>query len=384
MSLTLKVSTTTTISVGPFLDKTDGITEETSLSVVVELSKNGGVFAARNSATAITHDAEGWYRVELNTTDTNTLGRLVVKAHDSANHLPVWHEFMVMSANVFDSAFGSGSLAVDLTSVIADTDDIQSRLTTLQADTDDIQTRLPATLVAGRMSSDATAISGSTVAADNLELAFTGAAYNAAGLRILTADTATALGAQAKLDVNQEVDTALIDTKLDRLLLSAVIGTDVTDNSVVARIASKSAVADWDSFNNTTDSLEALRDYVSSATALSVVSGQVTNVQADTDNLQTRLPTTLVGGRMVSNAEVVEDKTGYALATDGLDSIPIVDPGGVASTFPNMLVQLWRRFFKKADITTTTLKTYGDDGSTVRTTQTVSDTSGTQTQGAAT
>jgi len=76
----------------------------------------------------------------------------------------------------------------------------------------------------------------------------------------VTIGTVNALGAQAKLDVNAEVDTALSDIGLDHLLSVAVTGTDVTDNSVFAKIASKSATADWDTFDNTTDSLEALRD----------------------------------------------------------------------------------------------------------------------------
>ena len=61
-----------------------------------------------------------------------------------------------------------------------------------------------------------------------------------------------------KAEVNAEVDTALSDIGLDHLLSAAVIGTDVTDNSVVAKLASKSATADWDSYDNTTDSLEAI------------------------------------------------------------------------------------------------------------------------------
>jgi hypothetical protein len=44
-------------------------------------------------------------------------------------------------------------------------------------------------------------------------------------------------------------------------------------------------------------------------------------VQADTDNIQTRLPAALVGGRMASNAEVVGDKTGYALTSGEEDAI---------------------------------------------------------------
>lgn len=99
----LKQSTTVTIQMGPALDKTDGVTEETALSPTVEISKNNAVYAARNSATAIAHDANGWYRVELNTTDTNTLGRLIAKFDDAATHLPVWHEFTIVPADVYDS-----------------------------------------------------------------------------------------------------------------------------------------------------------------------------------------------------------------------------------------------------------------------------------------
>lgn len=39
----------------------------------------------------------------------------------------------------------------------------------------------------------------------------------------------------------------------------------------------------------------------------------IASILADTDNIQTRLPAALVGGRMASNAEVVGDKSGYSL-----------------------------------------------------------------------
>lgn len=48
------------------------------------------------------------------------------------------------------------------------------------------------------------------------------------------------------------------------------------------------------------------------------VSADIAAVQADTDNLQTRIPAALVGGRIVANAEVVGDKTGYSVATGGI------------------------------------------------------------------
>jgi len=78
------------------------------------------------------------------------------------------------------------------------------------------------------------------------------------------------------------------------------------------------------------------------------------------------------------------DKTGYKLASDGLDSVSIVAPTGVASNFREMVVATWRRFYKKATMTATDLKTYADDGATVVTSQPITDDNVTQSQGAAT
>jgi len=75
------------------------------------------------------------------------------------------------------------------------------------------------------------------------------------------------------------------------------------------------------------------------------------------------------------------DKTGYKLASDGLDSVSITAPSGVASNFREMVVQLWRRFFKKATMTSSALSTYADDGVSVLTTQELSDDGTVQTQG---
>jgi hypothetical protein len=82
-------------------------------------------------------------------------------------------------------------------------------------------------------------------------------------------------------------------------------------------------------------------------------------------------------------AGTVTDKVGYALSPAGLDLIPAGDPGVAANltTFPRNLMWLFRRFFNKATMTATQVKTFADDGSTVNVTQTVSDIAGVQTQG---
>jgi hypothetical protein len=88
----------------------------------------------------------------------------------------------------------------------------------------------------------------------------------------------------------------------------------------------------------------------------------------------------------VDNLEAAFDGTGYGLklASDGLDSIATTAPTGVASNFREMVVQVWRRFFRRAVRTDTTLKTYADNGTTELTTQTISTTDDTETQGTAT
>jgi hypothetical protein len=79
--------------------------------------------------------------------------------------------------------------------------------------------------------------------------------------------TLDALNDVSTAEVNTEVDTALSDIGLDHLVSASVSGTDITDNSIIAYMVSKSATADWDSFVNTTDALEALADAGGDATA---------------------------------------------------------------------------------------------------------------------
>lgn len=111
----LRQSTSATVRLGPYLDKNDGVSELTGITPVVEVSKNHGAFAARNSGAAITHDANGWYAVTIDTTDTGTLGPYVLKSDDSALHLPVWREFCVLPGPVYDAIVaGTDLLQVDL------------------------------------------------------------------------------------------------------------------------------------------------------------------------------------------------------------------------------------------------------------------------------
>ena len=139
-----KQSTAVTLLIGPFLDSTDGNTAETALTIAqadVYVSKNGGTMAAKNDVTSCTHDALGYYTCPLDATDTNTLGILKIMVHP-AGALPVWIDATVVTANVYDTLFGTDQLDVNVTNIagIAQTaNDNGADINAILADTDELQ-----------------------------------------------------------------------------------------------------------------------------------------------------------------------------------------------------------------------------------------------------
>jgi hypothetical protein len=262
----LKQSTSVDLPIGPFVDQTDGITAETGLTLTqpdIRLKKNGGAWAQKAAAQTLSHEENGWYEVTLDTTDTDTLGQLMLAVNESGA-MPVWHEFMVVPANVWDSLFGADLLQVDLQQWIG---------------------TAPLALASQRVVTDVGAISGDSAAADNLETAADGGSYNLGGGGVVAASVTGAvgsvtgnvggnvtgsigsLGAQAKLDVNAEADTALADYDAP---------TKAELDSAVAPLALEATVATVDTV---VDAIKAKTDSLTFT-----VAGQVdANVQAVND-----------------------------------------------------------------------------------------------------
>lgn len=91
----LEQSATATI-VFLMVDATDLVTAETGLSPAVQISKNGGAFAAStNSASEI---GNGWYSVALTATETGTVGPLIVRVTDATS--AEWREYHQVSAGL--------------------------------------------------------------------------------------------------------------------------------------------------------------------------------------------------------------------------------------------------------------------------------------------
>lgn len=132
----LKTNTATRITIGPFLDKTDGITPEVALTVTSEkltfMVDDGGVptlvldtaptaSGGANDMVHITNDDAGFYDLELAAANVNYLGRAMLALTDAANHCPVFHEFMIISAQAFNALCGTGNFSVDVIAISGDT-----------------------------------------------------------------------------------------------------------------------------------------------------------------------------------------------------------------------------------------------------------------------
>jgi hypothetical protein len=274
MTTILKQSTEIKVRIGPFVDASDAVTPETGITLgaadQAELLKaNGAATVDISGATwaAIT-GAGGWYDLTLTTSHTNTVGEMEVVIQDSSVCLPVFAKFQVVEEAVYDDLYaGSATGYPTAAEVRTEIDSNSTQLAAIVADTNELQTdwidggRLD--LIVDIIATDVAAVLVDT-GTDGVKIA-TGQTITALTITTLTV-TNNAIGWNASWDaeVQSEVDDGLIAKGLDHLVFASVTGTDIADNSIIAKLASKSATADWDSFTNTTDSLEAQADAASS------------------------------------------------------------------------------------------------------------------------
>jgi hypothetical protein len=107
----LRQATAVDIGLGPFVDSTDGVTPETALSITqaeTRLKKNAGAWAQASDVTTATHEEEGWYEKELDATDTDTVGSLIVAVY-VAGALPVWRNFQVVEETIYDNIYAASA-----------------------------------------------------------------------------------------------------------------------------------------------------------------------------------------------------------------------------------------------------------------------------------
>lgn len=108
------------ISLGVFVDETDGFTAEAGLSIAntdIKLHKAGATTLASKNSGGATNISGGTYYAVLDATDTDTVGNLTVLVH-KAGARPVVKEFVVLPNNVYDSLVGLDLLDVNTVTVV--------------------------------------------------------------------------------------------------------------------------------------------------------------------------------------------------------------------------------------------------------------------------
>ena len=273
MTTWLKQSTATDVELGPFVDDTDGKTAETGLTISqadCQLIKNGGAAAQKNDATSATHLAGGHYKVPLNTTDTNTLGRLRLYVNESGA-LPVWRDFMVLPANTYDSLVG-GSDYLDVSAVQIAGSAVST--TTAQIGVNVVQ-----------ISEDATA-------ANNAESFFDGTGYAGTNNVIPTVTTATNV------------------TTVNGLAAGVITAAAIATNAIDADALAADAVTEIQSGLATAAALTTIDDFLDT---------EIAAILADTNELQTDW---VNGGRLDLLIDAIKAKTDN-LPTDPADDSDI-------------------------------------------------------------
>jgi len=223
----------------PILDA-DGDLVTAAAALDSEISKDGGTFVdCTNEATEIA-TSSGMYFLDITATemDADTVAVIVKTTTTGAKTTPI----------VLYPATSTGEeIPVD-TRKVAGTAQTAGDII---GDTDNIQTRLPAALVSGRMDSSVGAMAADVVTAAAI-------AADAIGASELAADAVAEIVNAVFDELTAEARTAGSYGQLLKDNLNATVSSRATQTSV-------------------------------------------DNIQADTDNIQTRLPAALIGGRMDSS-----------------------------------------------------------------------------------
>ena len=275
------------------------------------------LLSAQAGSTAATVATAVWDRDATSNQTTGTFGAAI---GDPAANTETIYDAVVTDATGINVATDVVAVKAETVLIVADTnelqvDDIPTLIATVTTDLDDIK--------GTSFVKDTHSLIDIETYVDILDDGTSGNVKIATDVAATLVDTAVigALGAgltdlggmstTMKGQVNTEVDGSMVTYGLDHLVSASVIGTDVTDNSIIAKLVDDAATADWDGYDPTTASLEAL------------------NVDADAIKAETAL--------IVADTDVIDDGTSglVKIATDVaavLVDTAVIGAGGAGLT----------------------------------------------------
>lgn len=320
----LRENTATRISVGPFLDVTDGITPEVALTVTgihltlmvddagvptLSLDADATASGGANDMVHVTNDDAGMYDLELAAANVNFTGRALLACIDTSEHLPVFHEFQIVSANVYDAIFTDGDvLDVSVTQLGG----VAQSLTDLK---------------------------------DFADAGYDPSVNKVEGVKLV--DTTTT---NTDLISAATIGNAVWDTDATGRQTAGTFGQAIGDPAANAETIYDAVVTDAAGTNVAVD-VVAVK---STADAIETDTGAI---ETDTINIQSRLPDALVAGNLKTNVLAIDGSTGAAdylqkLMDSGVSSTTN-DAGASATVFITNLSEATNDHYKGRLITFT-------------------------------
>lgn len=261
----------------------------------------------------------GWYEVGIPDAAMDGGNEVAIQYRGATNMVPV-NIYIELDAVDYQSATTFGL----------------SKFGDIETDTQDIQNRLPAALVSGKMSSYVDETSGTALTAIAQAVAaidILSSPYLDNSLAWVIRETYLAAGT-----IDTVVDTILADTNdIQTRLPAALVGgrMDASVGSMLANTLTASALAS---------------DAVTEIQSGLATSAQATAIEADTQDIQSRLPAALVGGRIDASVGAMANNviTAAAMATDASAEIAdaVYEEAYAGHTTPGTYGFLWDKWRK--------------------------------------
>lgn len=255
----LRSNTAVLMSVGPFYDRTDGVTIETALTITNERitltadtdagsaptnildNVTGATSGTANDLNYITGNDAGLMQLELAAADVNRVGRMFLSITDAANHVPVFHELFVLPQAIYDWLTGAiVPLPANVTQLLG-----TAWLTPGTAGTPDVNAKLWNGLTTVALPATPTNITAGTITtATNLTNAPTAGDFTAT----MKTSIGTAVAASAVASVTGNVGGNVVGsvasvTALSAAAIDSILDDTIGDGTITARQALRVLIA---------------------------------------------------------------------------------------------------------------------------------------------
>ncbi len=215
----IRQNTATTFWIGPFMS-TDGISHKTGLTVTYYIAKTNGNFLPTTGVNAESTQILAFYKCLLTAGNADTLGPLMIASQSSGDFLSVWDDFSVVTANYYDTRYGTDEFQVDVVQVVGSTSDADDLGTLNDISTTDILTQVNLSTGANV---NIIEVLGSTGATDKLLNMFDGTGYAGGAIR-LQSDWVETNG-------DTEIDTGLTPATWTKEIYSKLINDSYKDSN---------------------------------------------------------------------------------------------------------------------------------------------------------